>query len=258
MPQEWTKEEVLKLRKEVEKMKESEREKFLEGWSAEHYGQEFGHWPLFPVKHIVPDCLHLFQDHFNCAVRNAFHNFLLTDDIKDKELKELTEQIREQINKRLSGFAAEGGSNLQLTLGYTEKKHALNGPKMKAMAHHRTLLKDMCHLMTPLWDLMEAKDHPAVKKKALSAEEQRAAAAAEAAAVAAELTAAAGESEAPAKRGRGQKKQNKRGAHLKKKAAPKKRMRPVLTEDQSEAPVEEEPEPEEWQREVSRFRRERL
>ena len=168
MPQEWTKEEVLKLRKEVEKMKESEREKFLEGWSAEHYGQEFGHWPLFPVKHIVPDCLHLFQDHFNCAVRNAFHNFLLTDDIKDKELKDLTEQIREQINKRLSGFAAEGGSNLQLTLGYTEKKHALNGPKMKAMAHHKTLLKDMCHIMTPLWDLMEAKDHPAVKKKALS------------------------------------------------------------------------------------------
>ena len=52
MPQEWTKEEVLKLRKEVEKMKESEREKFLEGWSAEHYGQEFGHWPLFPVNHI--------------------------------------------------------------------------------------------------------------------------------------------------------------------------------------------------------------
>ena len=148
-------------------------------------------------------------------MRNAFHNFLLTDDIKDKELKDLTEQIRDQINKRLSGFAAEGGSNLQLTLGYTEKKHALNGPKMKAMAHHRTLLKDMCHLMTPLWDLMEAKDHPAVKKKALSAEEQRAAAAAEAAAVAAELTAAAGESEAPAKRGRGQKKQNKRGAHLK-------------------------------------------
>ena len=38
-----------------------------------------------------------------------------------------------KFNTRLSGWMEQGGAGLMITMGHKDKKHALNGPKLKAM-----------------------------------------------------------------------------------------------------------------------------
>ena len=236
----WTKARVLATRKEVEGMNEKQLYAHLEEWSNSNYGHEYGKYPLIPTKHVIPDCLHMFMDHYNCTARNAIHHHLLAEDYSDKDLKNLAAGIRDSVNERCRGWSEQGGSGLLLEFGLKDKRNVLNGPKMKALAHDPDLLQDLLKLMKPLYDLMEAKDHPSIRRQAISAAEQQTEAEAEAARVAAALQAAAGLPEEPVQpRGRGQKKKSKRGAHLNKNPKPK-RMRAVVVEAERGAAEEEE------------------
>ena len=237
---------VLAKREEVESMNEQQLASHLKEWKDKNFGQEFGYFPLVPCKYYVPDVLHLFLDHGNCTVRNAFHQHLLAEDYQDKDLQAMASEIRDKFNTRLSGWMEQGGAGLMITMGHKDKKHALNGPKLKAMMHDGELLADLCLIMKPLYDLKEAKYHKSVQKPAITASEHKTEAEAQAARLAAELTAAAGVQEEPGEpeepRKRGQKKKCKRGANLQKPKA--KRVRAVVLEEvrrpEEEQPLQEE------------------
>lgn len=79
------------------------------------------------------------------------------------------------------------------TFGGDDKKHVVNGPKLKAMLRHKTLLADLIKAMRPLYEMMEAKDHASVRPppRDLFGDFEEAAADA----IAAEMTAATGAGE---------------------------------------------------------------
>ena len=106
----WTKARVLATRKEVEGMNEKQLYAHLEEWSNSNYGHEYGKYPLIPTKHVIPDCLHMFMDHYNCTARNAIHHHLLAEDYSDKDLKNLAAGIRDRVNERCRGWSEQGGS----------------------------------------------------------------------------------------------------------------------------------------------------
>ena len=155
----WSKSEVIAKRKEVADMNSADREKFLDEWSAQNFGQEFGRAPALPYHEDVSDMLHLYINQWNAALTEAFHKHLLAEDYTDKELRARAAGIRDEVNTRLH----QEGTNLILHFGVQEKSHAVNGPKLKKFLRDATLLTDLIELMRPLYEMMELKKLPAVK-----------------------------------------------------------------------------------------------
>ena len=159
----WTKTEVVALHKQVADMDSASRERFLDEWSAQNFGQEFGRAPALPYHEDVSDMLHLYINQWNAGLTEAFHKHLLAEDYTDKELRARAAGIRDEVNKRLH----QEGTNLILHFGVKEKSHAVNGPKLKKFLRDATLLTDLVELMRPLYEAMELKKVPAVRWPAL-------------------------------------------------------------------------------------------
>lgn len=173
----WTKAEVLAKRLEVDQMTGAQREAFDETWSKENAGQWFGYFPAVPYHHVVTDMLHLNLNQWNDAITEAFHSHLDEKQYTEADVKTMVAATTDKLNARIK---ASG-----LGFRFDEKAKALNGPKLKDLIRAGDLLIDMVEIMEPLYNLREAKDHPAVKPKPLSPEELEAATAAAAEAAAA-------------------------------------------------------------------------
>ena len=165
---------VLAKRLEVDRMNDAKREAFLEAWSKDNKGQCFNYFPALPYHHTVTDMLHLNLNQWNDAISEAFHSHLVESEYTDVDLKQMVRVVVDQFNARTKQ------ASLGLTVGESVKGKPLNGPKLKELLRAGTLLQDLVDIMKPLWHLREAKDHPAVRPHALSANELAAEAAAEA------------------------------------------------------------------------------
>ena len=173
-------------------MTEAEKEAHDEKWSHDNKGQHYGWYPALPYHACFPDMLHMNLNQFNSATEEAYHSHLLDEAYDDPGLKQLAAGVREKVNTRLKAHAEQGGAGVLLTFGLPGKLHVANGPKMKAVLRHPTLLLDLCELMRPLWAAAEARDEPAVRRKPMSKEELERETARN---TAADLTAAAGAAE---------------------------------------------------------------
>ena len=209
----WTKRQVLAKRAECDRMTSAQYEAFDEKWSHDHAGQHFNRPPLLPYNDgmTLVDTLHAFINDYNDALTEAFHSHL-TEVHTDKELTALQAKVRDNVNQKLKGWAEQGGASLALTFGEDGKRHVVNGPKLKAMMRHPTLLRDLVDAMRPLYELMMAKDHKLVRPQPLDLNDLMEAAAAEGAQATAPAQAAA--APPPPARGRGQKKKTGTGANL--------------------------------------------
>ena len=204
----YTKAEVLALRRKVETMDDTEREAFHDEWSRVHHGQWFGRYPILPFHAKVPDTLHLTGNEFNDALDELFQSHLV-EPHTDQEIKARQATALQELNAYLRTPKAEGGAGITgLRFGADFKR--VNGPVSKQLMRDPIVMPTMFEKMMPLYNAMEAKEHESVRPPALTREDQQARRDEEIERRRAEKAAAEAQAQAAPKRGRGQKKVDKR------------------------------------------------
>ena len=85
----------------------------------------------------------------------AIHQHLIHEST-DKELKKLIDETKDKVNKLWAGAHLKKFIQWGKDSSGKESNHALNGPALKAVLRHATLLKVTIELMKPIYATLEA------------------------------------------------------------------------------------------------------
>ena len=85
----------------------------------------------------------------------AIHQHLIHEST-DTELKKLIEETKHKVNKLWAGAHLKKFIQWGKDSSGKESNHALNGPALKAVLRHATLLKVTIELMKPIYATLEA------------------------------------------------------------------------------------------------------